>query len=88
MTATAPAALIAELDDAINDRSPARRIEILRQVTSLFLSDVDRLNAGQIDVFDDVLVRLIERAEVPTLVQLSSNSLPSRPSVRAAAARA
>lgn len=81
MTATASAALMAELDDAINDRSPARRVEILRQVTSLFLSDVDRLNPVQIGVFDGVLVRLIERAEVQTLAQLSSSlsGLPHAP---------
>lgn len=73
MTAIAPASLMAELDDAINDRSPARRVEILRQVTNLLVSDVDRLNPVQIDVFDGVLVRLIERAEVRTLAQLSRN---------------
>ena len=43
MTATASAELMAELDDVINDRSPARRVEILRQVASLFLSNVDHL---------------------------------------------
>ena len=73
MTAIAPASLMAELDDAINDRSPTRRIEILRQVTNLLVSDADRLTPVQIDVFDGVLVRLIERAEVPTLAQLSRN---------------
>ena len=72
MTATAPAELMAELDDVINDRSPARRVEILRQVASLFLSNADHLDAAQIDVFDDVLVRLMERAEPRTLAQLSS----------------
>jgi uncharacterized protein (DUF2336 family) len=73
MTAIAPASLMAELDDAINDRSPTRRVEILRQVTNLLVSDVERLNPGQIDVFDGVLVRLIERAEIRTLAQLSRN---------------
>jgi uncharacterized protein (DUF2336 family) len=73
MTAIAPASLMAELDDAINDRSPTRRIEILRQVTNLLVSDAGRLNQVQIDVFDGVLVRLIERAEVRTLAQLSRN---------------
>jgi hypothetical protein len=67
MTAIAPASLMAELDDAINDRSPTRRVEILRQVTSLLVSDAGRLTPVQIDVFDGVLVRLIERAEVRTL---------------------
>lgn len=73
MTATAPASLMAELDDAINDRSPARRVEILREVTNLLVADVDRLNPAQIDVFDEILVRLIERAEARTLAQLSRN---------------
>src|SRR6201999_86793 len=73
MTAIAPASLMAELDDALNDRSPARRVEILREVTSLLVSDVDRLNPAQIDVFDEILVRLIERAEARTLAQLSRN---------------
>lgn len=73
MTAIAPASLMAELDDAINDRSPTRRVEILRQVTNLLVSDAGRLTPVQIDVFDDVLVRLIERAEVRTLAQLSRN---------------
>jgi uncharacterized protein (DUF2336 family) len=66
------AALIAELD-AVDGRSPERRAEILRQVTSLFLCDAHRLSENQIAVFDDVLVRLIERADAPTLVPLSIN---------------
>jgi uncharacterized protein (DUF2336 family) len=73
MTAIAPASLMAELDDAINDRSPARRVEILRQVTNLLVSDVDRLTPVQIDLFDGVLLRLIERADVRTLAELSRN---------------
>jgi uncharacterized protein (DUF2336 family) len=67
------AALIAELDEAVDGRSPERRAEILRQVTSLFLCDAHRLGEKQIAVFDDVLVRLIELADAPTLVPLSVN---------------
>jgi uncharacterized protein (DUF2336 family) len=73
MTVAVSAALIAELDEAVNGRSPQRRAEILRKVTKLFLSDVDRFNGDQIAVFDDVLVRLIERVEAKVLAQLSSN---------------
>jgi uncharacterized protein (DUF2336 family) len=65
------AALIAELDEAVDGRSPERRAEILRQVTSLFLCDAHRLSESQIAVFDDVLIRLIEQADAPTLVPLS-----------------
>jgi hypothetical protein len=71
MAAAASAALIAELDGAVRDGSPERRVQILRQVTDLFLSDADRLNETQISVFDDVLVRLIERVEARTLAHLS-----------------
>jgi uncharacterized protein (DUF2336 family) len=71
--AAASATLIAEVDDAVDGRSPERCAEILRQVTDLFLSDAHRLGESQIGVFDDVLVRLIERADTPTLVLLSNN---------------
>jgi uncharacterized protein (DUF2336 family) len=73
MTATASAALIADLDKAVNGRSPQRRAEILRKVAKLFVSDAERFNEAQIDVFDDVLVRLIERVEAKVLAQLSGN---------------
>jgi len=73
MTTTAPSvALIAELEGAVSAGSSERRVQMLRQVTDLFLSDADRLNENQIGVFDDVLVRLIERMESRTLVQLST----------------
>jgi uncharacterized protein (DUF2336 family) len=71
--AAASATLIAELDDAVDGRSPERRAEILRQVTDLFLCDAHRLSESQIGIFDDVLVRLIERADTPTLVLLSND---------------
>jgi uncharacterized protein (DUF2336 family) len=72
MTNSASAVLIAELEGAVTGGSPERRIKMLRQVTDLFLSDADRLNENQISVFDDVLVRLIERMESRTLAQLSN----------------
>jgi hypothetical protein len=59
MAATAPAALIAELDSIFDSRSPERWARILRQVTKLFLADADRLNKSQIAVFDDVFLRLM-----------------------------
>jgi len=72
MSAAPSAVLIAELEGAVKGGSSARRIQMLRQVTDLFLSDADRLNEAQIGVFDDVLVRLIERMESQALVQLSA----------------
>jgi len=65
----ASAALIAELD-AIDGRPPERWTEILQQVTNLFVADVDRLHEQQVGVFDDVIVRLMDRVEAPALIQL------------------
>jgi uncharacterized protein (DUF2336 family) len=52
--------------------SSERRLQMLRRVTDLFLSDADRLNENQIGVFDDVLVRLMEQMETRALAQLGT----------------
>jgi uncharacterized protein (DUF2336 family) len=64
--------LFAELETATKAGSSARRVEMLRRITDLFLSGADRLNEQQIGVFDDVLMRLIEPSETGTLAQLSA----------------
>jgi len=66
------AALFLELEAAVSGGSSERRIDMLRQVTDLFLSDVDRLNANQVTIFDDVLVQLIDRVEAWALAQISA----------------
>ena len=71
MAALTAAALVADLEQAVRSGSPERRVEMLRKMTDLFLSDADRLNEQQIKVFDDVLVRLTEQIEARTLAQLS-----------------
>jgi uncharacterized protein (DUF2336 family) len=71
MTELAAAALVADLEQAVRGGSSERRVEMLRKMTDLFLSDADRLNEQQVKVFDDVLVRLMERIQSRTLAQLS-----------------
>jgi uncharacterized protein (DUF2336 family) len=73
MAATESAALIAELEGAFDSRSPERWARILPQVTKLFLSDAHRLNQAQIAVFDDVFLRLMERADARALASLSND---------------
>ncbi len=68
--------LIFELEEAVQSRSTERRVETLRRVTDLFLGEADRLNNAQIEVFDDVLVKLIERIENKALAELSSRLAP------------
>ena len=71
MAVTASAALIAELDKVIKVGSASRQTRILRQVTDLFRTAVGRLDETQSNVFDDVLARLIESADVESLINLS-----------------
>jgi uncharacterized protein (DUF2336 family) len=71
MTAALLPELIAELDAAVKAGSPQRGDRILGQVTSLLLSNVDRLGEAQLGVLDDVLVHLIEQAETGSLAELS-----------------
>src|ERR1700688_1165277 len=63
--------LISELEDAIQSGSKDKRVDSLRRITDLFVSDADRLNDQQIDVFDDVLSHLIKRIEGKALAELS-----------------
>lgn len=73
MVAAALPNLITELDGAVNSGSPERADRMLKQVTSLFMSNADRLGDAQVGVLDDVLLRLIGRAETGSLVQLSES---------------
>lgn len=50
--------LIAELDQAIKNGSSDKRIATLRRVTDLFLSNAGRYEPEQVELFDDVLVRM------------------------------
>jgi hypothetical protein len=86
MVALGAAALVSDLEQAVRSSSPERRVEMLHKITDLFLSDADRLNEQQIKIFDDVLVRLMERIEARVLARLSDqmadNSTAPREVVR------
>ena len=71
MTILAATELIIELDGAIGNGSSRRRLQMLQQVTHLFLISASRLGERQIDVFGDVMLRLIEGAEPEMLAPLS-----------------
>lgn len=82
MSEAASTALIVELENAVKGGSSERRLQMLRQVTDLFLSDADRLNENQIGVFDDVLVRLMEQMETRALAQLGTTLSGSKTAPR------
>lgn len=68
--------VVGELDVALRSGSPGRRTEVLRQVTSLFVGDVEKLSENQISLFDDVMMRLVEEIEAGALAELSARLAP------------
>ena len=68
--------LIIELEEAIQSGSKDKRIDALRRITDLFVSDADRLTDQQIGVFDDVLGHLIKRIESRALAELRRRLAP------------
>jgi uncharacterized protein (DUF2336 family) len=59
----APLALIHELDSSISNSSDERRSAMLRHLTDLFLVGSDQYSDNEIDLIDDVFVRLVATIE-------------------------
>jgi uncharacterized protein (DUF2336 family) len=72
----AQASLISDLEAAIASSGSDRRIVTLRRVTDLFLSNADRFAPEQVEVFDDVLGRMISHIEGRALAELSERLAP------------
>jgi len=70
------ASLISELETAITSSGSAQRIETLRRVTDLFLTHADRYEPEHVQVFDDVLGRMITHIEERALAELSRRLAP------------
>ena len=68
--------LISDLEAAINSSGSDRRIEALRRVTDLFLANAHRYEPEQIEMFDDVLGRMISHIESCALAELSRRLAP------------
>lgn len=69
-------ALMSELEDALQNGAPERRVVLLRRITDLFLSDANRLNEEQVGVFDEILTHLAHRIEERVLSQISLKFAP------------
>jgi len=68
--------LMAELEDALKSGASEHRVQLLRRITDLFLSESNRLNEEQVSVFDDILTHLAHRIEERVLAQLSLKLAP------------
>lgn len=70
--------LIAELRESLDDREPGRRSDILHRVTDLFVDGAESFTEEQVQLFDDVLMHLIERIELRALIRLGEVLAPIR----------
>jgi uncharacterized protein (DUF2336 family) len=68
--------LIAELDATLQRVSSSQHVTILRRVTDLFVNGAESFAGEHVAVFDDVIGRLIERAERTALAELSGRLAP------------
>ena len=64
--------LIDQLEDALGDRNFARRADILRKVTDLFLLRSGSFSEDQIALFDTVMGKLLETIESSARAQFGS----------------
>jgi uncharacterized protein (DUF2336 family) len=69
-------ALIAELDATLRRATSAQSVAMLQGVTNLFVGRAEDFADEHVAVFDDVMSRLIEKADRPALIELSGRLAP------------
>jgi uncharacterized protein (DUF2336 family) len=79
-----PNLIVDEVETAINIGSAEKRLDTARRVTDLFVSSAGIFNAEQIDLFDDVLERLIKTIEIRAIADVSARIALAEISVRLA----
>jgi Uncharacterized protein conserved in bacteria len=63
--------IVDEVETAINTGSAEKRLETVKRVTDLFLSSAGSFNSEQIELFDNVLERLIKTIEIRAIADIS-----------------
>ncbi len=64
--------IVEEVQAAINVGSAEKRLDTVKRVTDLFLSSAGSLNSEQIELFDEVLERLIKTIELRAIADISA----------------
>ncbi len=72
----APASLIPELEDALQQGTPQRRADMLKRTTMLFLDGASRFNEDHVRLFDEVFGHLIAEIEAKARAELSNRLAP------------
>lgn len=68
--------LIAELDSTLQRVTSSQHLTMLRGVTDLFVNGAEAFGEEHVAVFDDVLGRLIDKADRTALAELSGRLAP------------
>jgi uncharacterized protein (DUF2336 family) len=68
--------LLDELETALASGSPARSNEIMTSVTDLFINGAPRFSEDQIEIFDDVMARLMVKIEAKARAKLAQRLAP------------
>lgn len=69
-------AIIEEVESALHDASAGKRVDVLRRVTDLFVSDAEQYSDEQTALFDSVMGRLVTHIEGRAAVELSQRLAP------------
>ena len=74
-------ALISELDDTLSKSSSSKPATILRDIVRLFTAEAGVLTGDCIEVFDEILTRLVDKVDESALIELSSGiaAIPNAP---------
>src|ERR1019366_3630184 len=64
--------IVDEVETAINIGSAEKRLDAIKRVTDLFLSSAGSFNSEQIELFGDVLERLIRTIEIRAIADISA----------------
>jgi uncharacterized protein (DUF2336 family) len=80
----ADSSIIDEVEAAINIGSAEKRIDTIKRVTDLFLASAGSFNSEQIELFGDVLERLIKTIELRAIADVSARIALAEMSVQLA----
>jgi uncharacterized protein (DUF2336 family) len=64
--------IVHEVETAISGGSAEKRLETIRRVTDLFLSSAGSFDGEQIELFDNVLERLVKTIEIRAIADIST----------------
>src|SRR5215210_3959789 len=81
---TAALSIVDELEAAINTGSAEKSLDTVGRVTDLFLSSAGSLNTEQLELFENVLERLIKTIEIRAIADVSARMALAEISVKLA----